>query len=108
MRDRDIRLGSRQLELAEWAIEPMHDFWCTAESAWDREGTEYPETDLPSIKGNVLRLSPVKEINDDLSWRLREQFPNLGMQEPEEIARFKQDIESARLLADNIDSKTGA
>jgi hypothetical protein len=58
---------------ASWAIEPMWDHWTTEDGAWDRDGNQYEEVNLPRIEGTVLFLSNIPEINDDLLYRLEEQ-----------------------------------
>ena len=62
---------------AEWAIDPMLDFWCSDEEAYARDGQVYPQNALPHVVGNALILSDVDEINEDLLYRLEIQAPDV-------------------------------
>lgn len=74
-------LTKKQLELVEWALGPMADFWCTEEGAYERDGEVYQESDLPRIQFGQLFLSTVEEINEDLLYRLEEQLPDMASQD---------------------------
>lgn len=68
-----IPMTAGEKNWAEWAIDPMRDYWCDEEEAYARDGDIYDESQIPRIEGNSLILSDVLEINEDLLYRLEEQ-----------------------------------
>ncbi len=67
-----IQMTPAEMNWADWAIDPMRDYWCTEEGSYGRDGEMYDESQLPKIEGNSLILSDVLEINEDLLYRLEE------------------------------------
>jgi hypothetical protein len=75
-----IELTKGERSAVEWALEPMRDYWCTESGAYDRDGKQYTEADLPSVSGSVLVLSEVDEINSDLHYRTTVQLADMAEQ----------------------------
>lgn len=69
-----ITLSKIGIEIVEWALEPMIDFWGNDEQDL---GRVYPESDLPKVEGICLTLSRFSEINEDLIYRLLHQLPDV-------------------------------
>ena len=80
---KEVQLTKAQAEAVAWALDPMGDYWCSENEAWGRDGPVYDDADLPKLKGTVLVLSPVDEINEDILYRLEEQLPDMIRQDPE-------------------------
>jgi hypothetical protein len=88
---------------AEWAIDPMFDYWCSEEGAWDRgEDEVYDISDLPRVQGNSLTLSNILDINEDLFFRLKEQAPSvcetMAISEQQIVARCRAPLSLARKI----------
>lgn len=74
-----IQITPAEASWAEWAIDPMFDYWCTESGAYERgEDFIYEKTDLPIIIGNTLKISGIPDINEDLLYRLEEQAPSVS------------------------------
>jgi hypothetical protein len=99
------RLGKRQIDWAEWAIDPMTDYWTTDDEARVRDGAVISDADLPEIIGSTLRLSHCPdEVVEDLLYRLEDQAPDMIDQEMGEHAHA--DMRAVRSLADRIRTGT--
>ncbi len=77
-----MRLGPRQIEWIDWALDAMADYWCEISGSVEREGPLYQESALPIIHGCQLQIDhcPV-EIVDDLIDRLRNQAATMAEEE---------------------------
>ena len=76
----------KQASAVEWALDVMQEHWCTESGAEERhdpyENVEYkfyPESYLPRVDGKTLVLSPVKEINEDLIYRIGTQLYDMTL-----------------------------
>jgi hypothetical protein len=67
-----VQMTPAEKNWADWAIDPMRDYWCDEEGAYSRDGDIYDENQIPKIEGNNLILSDTYEINEDLLYRLEE------------------------------------
>ncbi len=88
---------------AEWALDPMFDYWCNEQGAWERgEDEMYDIKDLPKVQGNILYLSNILDINEDLLWRLEEQAPSvcetMAISEQQIAARRRAPLSLARKI----------
>lgn len=102
-----IILSDSEKRWAEWAIDPMFDYWCTEEGEWERgDGPIYNESQLPRIIGNNFVLSPVMEINEDLLYRLEEQAVSVSEtdagSEQQVSARARSALSLAKKIRDSI------
>lgn len=70
-----IAITLAEKEWADWALDPMWEYWTTESGAYERDGQIYEESHLPRIEGNNLFISDIPEINEDLLYRLEEQAP---------------------------------
>ena len=103
-----ISLTPGELNWAEWAIDPMWEYWCTEEGAWERgEDTIFEESELPKLNGSILILSDIPEINEDLLYRTEEQSYNVcqtdAISEQQVSARYR----SANSLSQKIRQMLG-
>jgi hypothetical protein len=87
-----IRLTAGEIDAIEWALDPMADYWCSAEGAYERDGQEYATDHLPTLFGDELVLSAVDEINSDLLYRVCEQLPDMAKSEPVATSRGQQRV----------------
>lgn len=96
------RLGARQIDVAEWAICPMHDHWVDEISETFRsEGYCYRDHDMPRVEGSTLVLEHcADELIADLLYRLGDQLPSMafGSADPKLVA----DARAGERLADRI------
>jgi len=73
-----VRLTAAELELADWAIDPMGDYWVeqVEEGVVERE----PEL-LPSVEGSDLLLPMDLDVIEDFLYRLEEQAIDMANDE---------------------------
>lgn len=69
-----IHLTVAQAAAAEWALEPMEDYF--AGLVEDGELAEVPP--LPRVEGRVLIFTPDPDVVEDLRYRLTEQLPDMA------------------------------
>ena len=80
-----ISMGRAQADWAEWAIDPMADYWTTEQEAHARDGKPIPESYLPRvIRPRGLSGQRYLEwdhcpidVLEDLIYRLGEQAPDM-------------------------------
>jgi len=67
-----------QRDWADWAIDPMFDYWCTEDGAYERGGELVDSEWLPYVRGTHLVLPLHGEIIADLLYRLEVQAPDVA------------------------------
>lgn len=80
-----VKLTLAQKDAVEWALGAMEDYWCSECEAEARNGEVIPTESLPFLSPHkqtsfLLTLSDVDEVNEDLLYRLGEQFPDMARQ----------------------------
>jgi hypothetical protein len=73
-----LKLVNSQPKIVEWALEGMEGYWAPGGDA-EHSGEELGP--LPRLEGQVLHLSPIRGINEDLLDRVEEQFIDITRQE---------------------------
>lgn len=78
---RTIRLSAAEFEVADWAIDPMEDYW----EEKVRAGEEAIVPALPELnrKGRTMRLFPESDVIEDFLYRLEIQYEDMGAAGPE-------------------------
>lgn len=98
-----IIMTPSEKQWAEWAIDPMLEYWSTEEGAFERgEETIYQENDIPKIIGNNLSISNIQEINEDLLYRLEEQAVAVCRTDSNSIRQERSRARAALSLAKKI------
>jgi len=80
MESKSVKLNPTEIQLAEWALEPMEAYWCTElgeQERGDEEGGIFSPEELPRIEGNIITMSPVCEINQDFMYRIEDQLDSM-------------------------------
>ncbi len=99
----NILMTPSEKKWAEWAIDPMIDYWCSQEGAWERgEDNVYSINELPRIEGNVLYLSNISEINEDFLYRIEEQAQHVCETDASSNQQISARYKPALLLAKKI------
>ena len=62
-----VRLTAAELELADWAIDPMGDYW---EDVQNSDLNEAPPEDLPRTEGNDLIIPADVRVIEDFLYRV--------------------------------------
>lgn len=96
-----LKLTKKQAEIVSWAIEPMHDYWCTEAGADERDGPMYDVSDLPVLCRRTLTLSTVRDINEDLVYRIGVQLPDMARVE----LGGRHDVRSCEILTKMIEQQ---
>ena len=98
----NIQLTPAELNWAQWAIDPMYDYWCTEDGAWERDGNIYNENQLPILSNNNLTLSPIQEINEDLIYRIEIQAQDVSRTDSSSVQQESARSRAAKSLAKKI------
>ena len=71
-------LTAGELDWAQWALDPMWDYWCTEDGAYERDGELVDSEWLPYVRGTHLVLPLHGPIIEDLLYRLEVQAPDVA------------------------------
>jgi hypothetical protein len=93
-----VKMTPKQREWAEWAIDPMEDYW----EELVRDGSETHIPPLPEVEGNILKLPKNQDVIEDFLYRLEDQAQDMSYSEGDFGG-----ARSARGLANKIRKATG-
>jgi spore coat polysaccharide biosynthesis predicted glycosyltransferase SpsG len=103
-----IQMTPAELDWADWAIDPEWEYWCTEDGAWERGEDEiYTEQQIPQINGNILILSDIYDINEDLLYRLEEQAHDVSQTDADSGQQINARYRSAKNLSSKIREQLG-
>lgn len=99
-----VPMTAAEAKVAEWAVDPMEDYWAMAVE--EQDGVVMPP--MPRVERAVLHLPDHDGVVADLLYRLEEQLPDMADGAmPHERAQARADVRVGAKLAEKIRQATG-